>query len=286
MISAASTSDMSRGKYLKQKHFGGAGRAALCVLSGTLALTLLPGLAHGASFELIYNGVFNNQDALNLASQSTPTNFTVDTAFTIRAFFDTSSPDLAPAVPNSPFVGFRAYAPSVATIDIGGITYTMDSFTTNPTAGVTVAIFDQNSFTPGRYAVGILQQPPQDGAGIVGDFSGASPNFTVSTLTSSVTYTGYNGVGYSSGVCLQGAAPNCQLTAVTPFVLHNANQTFALTLGNYEEAYAGGSDVGNPGRIPGALNSAQLVATPEPGTLGAVGLALAAALDFARRRRK
>jgi len=285
MIGAASTSDISRGKVLKQKHLGSEWRGALCALAGTLALTLLPGLVPGASFELIYNGAFNSQDALNLASQSTPTNFTGAPAFTIRAFFDTSSPNLAPAVPNSPFVGFRAYAPSLATIDIGGITYTMDTLTTNPTAGVTVAIFDQNSFTPGRYAVGILQQPPQDGAGIVGDFSGASPNFTVSTLTSSVTFTGYNGVGYSSGVCVQGAPPNCQLAAVTPFVLHSANQTFALTLGNYEEAYPGGVDAGlRP--LSGPLNSAQLVATPEPGTLGAVGVALAAVLGFARRRRK
>jgi hypothetical protein len=163
----------------------------------------------------------------------------------------------------------------------------MDTISTNATAGVTVAIFDQNSFTPGRYAVGILQQPPQDGAGIIGDFSGASPAFTVSTLTSTTTFTGYNGVGYGSGVCLQGTPGNCQLNAITPFVLHNsANQTFALTLGNYEEAYTGGADAGTPGRIPGPLNSAQLLATPEPGTLGAVGLALAAALGLARRRRK
>jgi hypothetical protein len=285
MISAAHTSEIPGGKFMKQKHLGAAGRGTLCVLAGALALTFAPNHAQGASFELIYNGAFNNQDALNLASQSTPTLFSGQTAFTIRAFFDTSSPNLAPPVPNSPFVGFRAYSPSVATIDIGGVTYTMDNFTTNPTAGVTVAIFDRNSFTPGRYAVGILQQPPQDGAGIIGDFSGASPDFTVSTLTSSVSFTGYNGVGYGSGVCLQGAAPNCLQYAVTPFVLHNGNQTFALTLGNYEEAYPGGVDAGlRP--LTGPLNSAQLVATPEPGTLGAVGLALAAAFGFARRRRK
>jgi len=249
---------------------------------------VLPNPAQGASFELIYNGSFNSQDAFNLASQSTPTFFTGATAFTIRAFFDTSTPNLAPAVPNSPFVGFHAYAVSLATIDIAGQTYTMDSITTNPTAGVTVAIFDQNSFEPGRYAVGILQQPPQDGAGIIGDFSGASTNFTVNTLTSSTTFTGYNGVGYGSGVCVQGAPPNCQLNAVTPFVLHSStNQTFALTLGNYAEVYAGGSDVGRrPGSIPGPINEAQLVATPEPGTLGAVGAALALAFGCARRRRK
>ncbi len=270
---------------MKQKHLGSVRRSAACVLAGALALMLVPDVAHAASFELIYNGVFNSQDALNLASQSTPTNFTANTAFTIRAFFDTSSPNLAPPVPNSPFVGFRAYSPSLATIDIGGITYSMDTFTTNPTAGVTVAVFDQNSFTPGRYAVGILQQPPQDGAGIIADFSGASPDFTVNTLTQTTAFTGYNGVGYSSGVCLQGTGGNCQLAAITPFILHNnANQTFALTLGNYEEAYAGGSDAGEAGRIAGPLNQAQLVATPEPGTLGFVGVALAAAFGFARRR--
>jgi hypothetical protein len=272
--------------FMKQKHLWRAGRKATCVLAGAIALTLASNGAQAASFELVYNGSFNSQDALNLASQSTPTFFTGNPAFTIRASFDTSTANLAPAVPNSPFVGFRAYAASDATIDIGGVTYTMDTFTTNPTAGVTVAIFDQNSFTPGRYAVGILQQPPQDGAGIIGDFSGASPSFTVNTLTATTTFTGYNGVGYGSGVCLQGTGGNCQVNAITPFVLHNgANQTFALTLGNYEEVYAGGSDVGRPGSIPGPLNSAQLVATPEPGTLGAVGLALAAAFGFARRRK-
>ena len=287
MISAAQTSEIIGEKFMKQKHLCGAGRKALCVLAGAIAFTLVSDHAQAASFELIYNGSFNNQDALNVASESTPTFFGGETAFTIRAFFDTSTPNLAPAVPNSPFVGFRAYAPSLATIDIGGLTYTMDTFSTNPTAGVTVAIFDQNSFTPGRYAIGILQQPPQDGAGIIGDFSGASPSFTVNTLTSSTTFTGYNGVGYGSGVCLQGSGANCQSFAVTPFILHNgANQTFALTLGNYSEVNPAGPDTARPGAIPGPVNSAQLVVTPEPGTLGAVGVALAAALGFARRRRK
>lgn len=272
---------------MKQKQPANIGRNALCILTGALALALVPDHAQAASFELVYNGTFNNQDALNLASQSSPTYFTGQTAFTLRASFDTSSPNLAPAVPNSPFVGFRAYAPTMTTIDIGGVSYTMDSFTTNPTAGVTVAIFDQNSFTPGRYAVGILQQPPQDGAGIIADFTGASPAFTVNTLNATTTFTGYAGVGYGSGVCLQGTGGNCQQNAITPFVLHNsANQTFALTLGNYEEAYTGGPDAGRAGSIPGPLNSVQLVATPEPGTLGAVGVALAAALGLARRRRK
>jgi hypothetical protein len=272
---------------MKQNCFRTRWRHALCTVTGALALALVPNCMQAATFELIYNGSFNNQDALNLASQSSPTYFTGNTPFTINAWFDTSSPNLAPPLPApTPFAGFRAYSPSLATITIGNQTYTMDTFTTNPTAGVTVAIFDQNSFTPGRYAVGILQQPPQDGAGIIGDFSGASPDFTVDTLTATTTFTGYNGVGYGSGVCLQGTGGNCQLNAVTPFVLHSStNQTWALTLGNYEEAYPGGSDVGLGGRIPGPLNQAQLVATPEPATLGVVGAALAVVFGLTRRRR-
>ena len=272
---------------MKQDRFRARWHYAFCAFAGALALTLFTNVANATPFELIFNGSFNNQDALNLASQSSPTFFTGNTPFTIRAFFDTSSPNLAPPSPPAPppFAGFRAYSPSLVTIDIGGTAYVMDSFTTNPTAGVTVAIFDQNSFTPGRYAIGILQQPPQDGAGIIADFSGASPNFTVNTLTSSTTFTGYNGVGYASGVCQQGTGGNCQLNAVTPFVLHNStNQTWLLTLGNYEEIYPGGEDVGRPG-IPGPLNQAQLIATPEPGTLGVVGAALVVAFGLTRRRR-
>jgi hypothetical protein len=271
---------------MKQNCFQARLRHALCILTGLFILTFFSTGAQAAPFELIYNGYLNTQDALNPASQSNPTYFADLTPFTISAFFDASSPNLAPSSPPAPppFAGFRAYSPSLVTISIGGQVYTMDNFTANPTAGVTVAIFDRNSFTPGRYAIGILQQPPQDGAGIIGDFAGASPDFTADTLTST-TFTGYSGVGYGSGVCLQGTGANCQVSAVTPFVLHDSlNQTWALTLGNYDEAYPGGDDAGSSGRIPGPLNQAQLVATPEPGTLGVMGAALAIGLGFARRR--
>ncbi len=266
---------------MKQRH-------SVWLLTAVLAFIAVSTNAQAAPFELIYSGSFNTQNALNLASQSNPTYFTDMTPFTIHAWFDTSSPNLAPSSPPAPppFAGFLAYAPSLVTINIGSQTYTMDTFTTNPTAGVTVAIFDQSTFTPGHYGIGILQQPPQDGAGIIGDWLSASPDFTANALTPT-TFTGYVGVGYGSGICLQGSGEDCQSYAVTPLVLHDsANQTWALTLGNYNEAYPEGPDAGVAGNIPGPLNQAQLVATPEPGTLGVVGIALAAAaFGFARRKR-
>jgi hypothetical protein len=270
---------------MKQNPFRAKWQRWGCALAGA-AFMLVANHAQAASFELIYNGSFNTQNALNLASKSTPTYFTADTPFTIRAWFDTSSPNLAPASPPAPppFAGFRAYSPSLAILDVGGQSYTIENFATNPTAGVTVAIYDQKSFMPGRYAIGILQQPPQDGAGIIGDFSGASPNFTANDVTAT-RFTGFNGVGYGSGVCLQGSGANCQSYAVTPFVLHDsANQTWDLTLGNYDAVYPGGADAGT-GSVSTPLNQAQLIATPEPGTFGLLGAALTVSLGLARRRR-
>ncbi len=250
-----------------------------------LALALTPTCAQGAYLELIYTGVFNTQNSLNPASQVSPSPFTAATPFTINAFFNTSSPNLAPPSPPTPppFAGFRAYAPSLATITIGGKLYTIDTITTNPTAGITVALFDQNSFTPGHYAVGILQQPPQDGAGIIGDFLGASPDFTAAAIGPTV-FTGYYGVGYGSGVCIQGTGANCTMNAITPLVLHDAaSNAFSLTLGNYDEDYPALHDPGV--LIVGPLNSAALVAVPEPGTLPLAGLSLTALLGIALLRR-
>jgi hypothetical protein len=258
-------------------------KAAVLRISVAVAL-LSPAATNAAQLELVYTGTFNSLDSLAPASGGGGA-FTTPTPFTINAWFDTSSPNLGPPSPPlpPPFAGFRAYNPSLATITIGGTMYSIESIGQNPTAGVTVAIFDQNSFSPGRYGIGILQDPPADGAGIIADFTGASPGFTAANIVPTV-FTGYQGVGYGSGVCLQGTGGNCQLNAVTPFVLHDGmGGNFNLTLGNYEEDYPILHDPTIP-RLIGPLNTAQLIATPEPATFGLAALALAACGLFWRKR--
>lgn len=261
--------------YRRMAHFA----CTFCILAAGIPA------AQATPFLLTYNGVFNSQNALNLASDPSPAYFATPTPFTIRAWFDNSTPNLAPSSPPAPppFAGFRAYAPSLVTIDIGGVAYMIDSIATNPASGVSVAIFDRNSFTPGHYGIGIIQDPVNDGAGIVGDFEGASPDFTVDALTSTV-FTQYFGVGYASGVCTQGPPDACLQNAVTPLVLRGpGNQVYSLTLGNFDEDYPVIHDVPFP-TILGPLNSAELTEVPEPATFALAGLALAGVLFASRRR--
>lgn len=107
------------------------------MIAGALLIVFASTNVQAEPLQLIYQGVFNTQNALNPAGQVTPTYFTTATPFKLIASFDTSSPNLAPPSPPAPppFAGFRAFAPSLVTITIGAETYIVETITTNPTAG-------------------------------------------------------------------------------------------------------------------------------------------------------
>lgn len=265
---------------MRQKLGPAVSRLLLNVLGGGYVLGAVS--AQAAPFELIYTGTFATTEALNVASASTPTFFTNSTPFTIHALFDDSSLNLAPSA-GGPFTGFRAYAPSSATIEITGTLYGIETSVTSPSAGVTVAIFDQNSFTPGRYGIGLIADPVADSAGIVGDFTSASPNLIAAALTPTVCGD-YYGVGHGSGVCLSGSPPACP-HAVTPWVLRDgSNVVYSLTLGNFDEDFPVAH---TPGALIGPLNSAQILAASAPVPEPAAYLTVVAGLlGLAWSRRK
>lgn len=175
-----------------------------------------------APFELLCTGSFDTHEALNPVSAGSPTFFAGPTAFTVHALFDTGSPNLAPPL-GGPFTGFRAYSPISAEITFGGTSYSIQTAAQNPQAGVTVAIFDGNSLTPGRYGIGMIANPAADGSGFVGDFGSASPPFTASSLVPTV-FGDFFGVGRSAGPCSSGSPPACP-KVVTPWVLSDAGNT-------------------------------------------------------------
>jgi hypothetical protein len=248
------------------------------------ALVAVAAGAHADPYRLTYTGTFNTSESLNLASAPGRTFFNASTPFTITAFFDNSSPNLLP--PAFPFLGFVAYVPTSATIQIGGATYNIETAATNATAGVTVSIFDRTQiFNPGRYGIGLIANVLADGAGIVGDFSGASPEFTVNALTAT-TFTDYFGVGHGSGPCITGNPPACPHLD-TPWVLRdNSNAAWNLTIGNYEEDYPALHPGSNATEV-GPLNTAVITAVPEPETvtLMLAGLAGLGAVVRAKRRK-
>jgi hypothetical protein len=246
-------------------------KAARMIAAGC-ALTAIG--AQASPYELIYKGYFSTDEALNLQSSMSPTFFDQTTAFTINARFDDTSPNLAPSPPlppPNPFDGYRAYAPSVMTIQIAGTSYSVSS-SDNP--GLTVSIFDQGSFDPGHYGVGIIVDAPADGAGIIGDFLSASPNFLTASLVPTV-FTEPVGVGHASGVCTSGRPPECP-REITPLVLRDAsNIAWNLTLGNYEVDYP-----------VQPINAAQIIAVPEPSTYGLMLAGLGSVGWVVRRRRR
>ena len=234
---------------------------------------------------LVYTGTFNTSEALNLQTSASRTFFSGPTAFTIHALFNDSSPNIAPF---DPFNTSVAYAPTFATIDILGTHYSIETRTVNPLAGVTVAIFDtNNNFAPGRYGIGLTTNPINDGAGIIGVFASASPNFVAQALLPTV-FTSYYGVSHGSGPCTSGGPPVCPRVDI-PWVLHDpTNALWNLTLGNYEEDYPA-LHPGSGSTAVGPLNIAAInavnAAVPEPSTWAMMILGFSGVGFMAYRRK-
>lgn len=207
--------------------------------------------ASGAPFQLTFTGGLTAADALNPAAGPT-TYLSEGTPFTFRAVFDDTSANLAP-----PFFypHFVAYSPISASIDIAGQTYRVTTAAEDPLNGVAVTIFDRETpFFPDRYGIGFIQDVPADGAGIVGDFIAASPDFTASNLVATM-FQDFQGTGFRPGPPVTPgdfAGP----AQVRPIPLWINSDQYLLTLHLGEHDYANGAP----------LNTAVITAIPEPAT--------------------
>lgn len=235
--------------------------------AAALACVMAPAASAG-TFQFTYTGVFNATDLLT-PSGGTASAFFNPTPFIATAVFSNSSPNLAPPI----FPGFVAYSPISATLNVDGKIFNFATYTQNPTAGITVAVFDQNTpFGPGHYAAGFLQNPTQDGAGFIGDWLSATPGFSAAHLVPTV-FTDYVGVGYGSGVDPHNGNP----PAVTPIPLTNSSgHSYSLTLGNYDENFSQG----------GIQNTANIQAVPEASSVVSFGVLLALGLGGVLLARK
>jgi len=241
-------------------------------MKALLGFILLAGhVANAAPFQLTYNGVFATTDSIS-EDGGPITNFANPTPFTLTAIFDTNSTNYVSFLP--PFLqsGWVSYSPISAILSVGGQTYSVDNFASNPASGVAVAIFDQNTiFQPGYYGVGFIQDPIADGSGIVGDFASANPKFTAANLVST-TFSGYRGAGVSAGVHIPpGSGP---LVEARPITLRQGGDVFLLRLADRTEEFSQGAP----------LHSVSLTAIPEPGTLALASVTLAGLVALRLRR--
>lgn len=237
------------------------------ISTAAVALFALAAPASAAPFVFEFSGSLRAGDQLTAAGSGSNL-IGSDRSFRLTASFDTSSPNL---VGFFPFPGFVAYAPTSATIRIGSTTYGIATYDAATPEGIAIALFDpRQPFFPGLYGAGFIADPAADGAGIVGDFSSASPQFLVDSLVNT-TFTGFNGTGYNQG-------PGCAAVdpapcVPTPLSLSANGQAYSLLLGPSEEIVGG----------PLATASLTAVSVPEPSSWAMLTLGLAACTAMRRR---
>ena len=239
---------------------------SLCALGFVLGAGLLSAPATATQFVLTYTGTVHAADSLTSAGG--PDLITSDTPFTFTALFDNATPNIVAPLPRpGPGNGFVAYVPSQADFTIGGIQYALTGLGNG--AGPTIAILDRsNIFNPNRYGIGLIVNPLADGAGFIGDFLSASPDFSVGAL-SSTTFQNFAGAGFSAGI---GCGPDPALCTFQPLSLTSGGQSYGLQFAGTLGAVDGGVSYN------GGTATASLRAVPEPATwammlvgFGAVG---------------
>ncbi len=238
------------------------------ILSAMLALTVAAP-ATATVFEYVHEGWLAAPDSL--IGPDGEDRIAGDVAFRFVALFDDTSPDLVSVLP---FPGFKAWAPLSAEITILGETYRMVGAAEDPGYGIGISIFDpSNPIFPGYYGAGFIANPLADGAGIIADFGGASPDFSVESLVST-TFTGFRGAGFLAGI-------GCSPASVGPCVPRPLD-LFAAN----GDAWLLGFEAPNASRDAPPIHSASLIAVPEPASwallvsgFGVIGMAV-------RRRRE
>ena len=242
--------------------------------------------AHAEPFAFTLSGYLYGS-ALGVGMTTTGTPIPDGTPFTETASFDTSSPNLVD-IP-----GLAIYVPSHAAITFGGTTYQIAPFSDALPTGVAVAIFDKNSPFPAapEYAVALIGNPILEGAGILADFTTATPDFTIDHLvTTNFPASGFVGAGFGGGTCVDPSDPNCgspyvtQVDNVEPFQLTAGGHAYSLILPNEENLnYALNDPNAAPENVAVVVDittpfTASLTDVPEPAALPVLMAALAACL--------
>ena len=237
----------------------------------TLAGLALAGTAQATPLQLVYDGYLSPGDTLGGVA------FNAFTPFEVRAAFDSSAP-LAQLEP-----GASTYAPSTFTLTAAGTTYDATRVQDDPVYGQTVVVFDKtapdsnSSAYQGKphYGIGFFSQGGGN-VGVIGDWTAATPEFTLGTLMPTTLYQFY-GVGYNDGpvrLMANGAATTLQLNDPADY-----NST------DPAQAYYGG----NVGAPTVADNQASIQAVPEPPSaalLASMAGVLGLCRQYARRRRR